>query len=44
MEKVIRDKDEEEKKKALKYIDKRLLNTPTVALMQVKKEIINFVF
>ncbi len=41
MEKVIRDKDEEEKKKALKYIDKRLLNTPTVALMQVKKEIIN---
>ena len=41
MEKVIRDKDEEEKKKALKYIDKRLLNTPTVALMQVKREIIN---
>ena len=41
MEKVIKDKDEEEKKKALKYIDKRLLNTPTVALMQVKKEIIN---
>ena len=41
MEKVIKDKDEEEKKKALKYIDKRLLNTPTVALMQVKREIIN---
>jgi len=41
MEKVIRDKDEEEKKKALKYIDKRLLHTPTVALMQVKREIIN---
>ena len=41
MVKVLRDKDEEEKKKALKYIDKRLLNTPTVALMQVKKEIIN---
>ena len=39
--KVIRDKDEEEKKKAIKFIDKRLLNTPTVALMQVKKEIIN---
>jgi phosphate:Na+ symporter len=41
VEKLIKDKDEEEKKKALKYIDKRLLNTPTVALMQVKKEIIN---
>ena len=41
MVKVIRDKDEEEKKKAIKFIDKRLLNTPTVALMQVKKEIIN---
>ena len=41
VEKVIKDKDEEEKKKAIKYIDKRLLNTPTVALMQVKKEIIN---
>ena len=41
IDKVLRDKDEEEKKKALKYIDKRLLNTPTVALMQVKKEIIN---
>jgi len=38
---VIKDKDEEEKKKALKYIDKHLLNTPTVALMQVKREIIN---
>ena len=41
MEKVLRDKDEEEKKKALKYIDKHLLNTPTVALMQVKREIKN---
>jgi len=41
VEKLIKDKDEEEKKKALKYIDKHLLNTPTVALMQVKKEIIN---
>ena len=41
MVKVIKDKDEEEKKKALKYIDKHLLNTPTVALMQVKREIIN---
>ncbi len=41
VEKLIKDKDEEEKKKAIKFIDKRLLNTPTVALMQVKKEIIN---
>ena len=41
VDKLIRDKEEEEKKKALKYIDKRLLNTPTVALMQVKREIIN---
>ena len=41
VDKLIRDKDEEEKKKAIKYIDKRLLNTPTVALMQAKKEIIN---
>ena len=39
--KIIKDKDEEEKKKALKYIDVHLLNTPTVALMQVKREIIN---
>ena len=41
MERVLRDKNEEEKKKALKYIDKHLLNTPTVALMQVKREIKN---
>ena len=41
MVKVIRDRDEEEKKKAIKFIDKRLLNTPTIALMQVKREIIN---
>lgn len=41
VEKLIKDKDEEEKKKAIKFIDKRLLNTPTIALMQVKKEIIN---
>ena len=39
--KVIKDKDEEKMKKALKYIDKRLINTPSVAMMQVKKEIIN---
>ena len=39
--KVIKDKDEEKMKKAIKYIDKHLLDTPTVALMQVKREIIN---
>ena len=40
-EKLVKDKDEEKMKKALKYIDKHLLNTPSVAMMQVKKEIIN---
>ena len=39
--KLIKDKDEEKMKQALKYIDKHLLNTPTIALMQVKREIIN---
>ena len=39
--KLIKDKDEEKMKEALKYIDKHLLNTPSVAMMQVKKEIIN---
>ena len=39
--KLIRDKDEEKMKKALKFIDRRLLETPTIALMQVKREIIN---
>lgn len=39
--KVIKDKDLEKNKKALKFIDKHLLNTPTIATMQVKQEIIN---
>ena len=39
--KLIKDKDEEKMKQALKYIDKHLLDTPTVALMQAKREIIN---
>ena len=39
--KLVKDKDEEKMKEALKYIDKHLLNTPSVAMMQVKKEIIN---
>ena len=40
-EKLVKDKDEEKMKKALQYIDRHLLNTPSVAMMQVKKEIIN---
>ena len=39
--KLIKDKDEEKMKQALKYIDNHLLNTPTIAMMQVKREIIN---
>ena len=35
---VIKDKEEQEKKLTLKYVDDRLLTTPPVALMQVKKE------
>jgi len=38
---VIKDKDEEKKKKAIKYIDDRLLNSPTLALEQSKKEIVS---
>ena len=40
-EKLVKDKDEEKMKQALKYIDKHLINTPSIAMMQVKKEIIN---
>jgi phosphate:Na+ symporter len=36
---VIRDKHEEKEGLALKFVDDRLLKTPPVALMQVKKEI-----
>lgn len=39
--KVIKDKDLEKNKKAIKFIDKRMLNTPSIATMQVKEEIIN---
>ena len=35
---IIKDKKEEEGVRALKYVDERLLSTPPVALMQVKKE------
>lgn len=37
--KVIKDKEKEEKTKALKFVDDRLLSMPSVALIQVKKEI-----
>ena len=39
--KFIKDKEEEKMKASLKYIDNHLLDTPTVAMMQVKREIIN---
>ena len=40
-EKMFKDKDEEKKKKSLLYINDNLLNTPSVAIIQVKKEIEN---
>lgn len=36
---VIRDAKEQEEERTLRYVDDRLLTTPPVALMQVKKEI-----
>ena len=39
--KLFKDKDEERKKKSLLFINDNLLNTPAVALIQVKKEIEN---
>ena len=40
--KIVKDKDEEKKQKALKYIaNKSLLNTPSAALIAVKNEIID---
>ena len=40
--KIVKDKDEEKKQKALKYIaNKNLLNTPSAALIAVKNEIID---
>ena len=41
VEKLIKDKEQEKMKQSLKYIDNHLLNTPTIAMMQVKREIIN---
>ena len=40
-EKLIKDKDEENKKKLLLYIDDRLLSNPNIALMEVKNEILH---
>ncbi len=40
-EKLIKDKDAEAKKKAIHFIDDRLLNTPGVALEMVRKEVTN---
>ena len=37
--KLIKDKDEQRKKDALSYINDNMLNTPSVAVVQVKKEI-----
>ena len=39
--KLIKDKDEEKMKQALKFIDRHLIGTPDVAMMQVKREIKN---
>ena len=38
---VIKDKKSEEEKYHLQYVDERLLKTPVIALMQVKKEVEN---
>lgn len=40
-EKVIKDKEQEKMRQSLRYIDNHLLDTPTVSMMQVKREIIN---
>ncbi len=39
--KLIKDREQEKMRASLKYIDNHLLDTPTVAMMQVKREIIN---
>lgn len=38
-EKVIKDKPTEDEKRKLKFVDDRLLKSPAIALMQVKKEV-----
>ena len=39
--KLVKDKDEEKMKQALKFIDRHLIDTPSIAMMQVKREIKN---
>ena len=39
VEKIVKDKEQEKHQSAIKFIDDHLLNTPSVALMQCKKEI-----
>ncbi|MCQ2815084.1 MAG: Na/Pi cotransporter family protein [Bacilli bacterium] len=39
--KIIKDKSEQEKKQYIKFIDSKMLGSPSIALMQVKKEILN---
>ncbi|NLB48936.1 MAG: Na/Pi cotransporter family protein [Erysipelotrichia bacterium] len=39
--KLIKDKGEEKIKKAVRFIDNHLINTPSIAMMQVKREIIS---
>ncbi len=39
--KIFKDRNEEKKKKSLHYINDNLLNTPSVAIIQVKREIEN---
>lgn len=38
-DKIFKDKDAEKRKEALKFINDNLLNTPSVAIIQVKKEV-----
>ncbi|MCQ2087269.1 MAG: Na/Pi cotransporter family protein [Bacilli bacterium] len=40
-ERIVKDKEAEGKKNALHFIDDRLINTPTIALEMVRKEIAN---
>lgn len=40
-EKVIKDKEQDKLKSAIRFINKNMLNTPSIAEMQVKNEILN---
>ena len=39
--KLVKDKEQEKMRESIKFIDNHLLNTPSIAMMQVKREIIN---